>query len=230
MGKRETFYRFSEQCWSRERGLLPCFAFLFVFQIMHGQAQHEQTSFRNCSTKLSEGHNWPGRSLHRRWRICGALSTSCKGPNLAGVLNMQTCEDCLVTWSLGTSFRAYNTTNTEKVCIAWILLTGGHLEGQRQHFMGGWCITATNGGAASFCARLQDIARSLAWSVCVIETDRRWRCLADWNGWTFFNFIQLHLKDSRTARVIVQPKTGPFAARACYIPSSREFEGGIDDN
>ena len=43
-----------------------------------------------------------------------------------------------------------------------------------------------------------------------------------------FFAIQLHVKDSRTARVIVQPKTGPFAARACYLPStSREFEVDI---
>lgn len=55
---------------------------------------------------------------------------------------------------LGTSF-------PEKVCIPWILLTGGHLEGQWQHFMGGWCITATNGGAASFRARCKILQEAL---------------------------------------------------------------------
>lgn len=127
------------------------------------------SSFRNSSTKLSEGHNWPGRSLHRRWRICGALS---KGPNL-GVSNMQICEvrnfiPCL----RRSAFREF----VDRWPLGRATAT---FHGRVIHHCYEW-------RSSQFPCKMQDIARSLPWSVCVIETDRRWRCLADWNGWTFF--------------------------------------------
>lgn len=125
---------------------------------------------------------------------------------------------------LGTSFPAWEGLHSVNFVDRWPLgRATATFHGRVMHHCYEW-------RSSQFPCKMQDIARSLAWSVCVIETDRRWRCLAAWNGWTMMNFfaIQLHVKDSRTARVIVQPKTGPFAARACYLPStSREFEVDI---
>ena len=53
------------------------------------------SSFRNSSTKLSEGHNWPGRSLHRRWRICWGLSSA-----KDQTLEFRTCKYVKTVWWL----------------------------------------------------------------------------------------------------------------------------------
>ena len=178
------------------------------------------SSFRNSSTKLSEGHNWPGRSLHRRWRICWGLSSA-----KDQTLEFRTCKYVKTVWWLEVrNFIPREGLHSVNFVDRWPLgRATATFHGRVMHHCYEW-------RSSQFPCKMQDIARSLAWSVCVIETDRRWRCLADWNGWTFLQSIaiQLHVKDSRTARVIVQPKTGPFAARACYLPStSREFQVDI---
>lgn len=80
---------------------------------------------------------------------------------------------------LGTSFPAWEGLHSVNFVDRWPLGRAmATFHGRVMHHCYEW-------RSSQFPCKMQDIARSLAWSVCVIETDRRWRCLADWNGWTF---------------------------------------------
>lgn len=84
---------------------------------------------------------------------------------------------------LGTSFPAWEGLHSVNFVDRWPLgRATATFHGRVMHHCYEW-------RSSQFPCKMQDIARSLAWSVCVIETDRRWRCLADWNGWTFRNPI-----------------------------------------
>lgn len=133
------------------------------------------SSFRNSSTKLSEGHNWPGRSLHRSWRICWGLSSA-----KDQTLEFRTCKYVKTVWRLEVrNFIPREGLHSVNFVDRWPLGRAmATFHGRVMHHCYEW-------RSSQFPCKMQDIARSLAWSVCVIETDRRWRCLADWNGWTF---------------------------------------------